>query len=134
MLHILSQAPKLRVYIGKFILVGLSGIVVNQGLLTILTLVFHLPVSRAGIIGIETSILSNFLLNNYWIWQERRNQSFIVRFLKYHMVTALSGGINYLILIEFTALGMHHLIANLFGIGFGMVINFLLNHFWTFQN
>jgi dolichol-phosphate mannosyltransferase len=112
--------------------VGISGIIVNEGLLAMLTEVGDMKVTWAGAIAIEVSIIHNFLLNNFWTWRDNRQKSFLIRFIQYHSVTLISGGINYLILIGFSALGMHHLIANLIGIAIGTVINFVLNHYWTF--
>jgi len=120
-------------YFGKFAVVGASGIVVNQGCLALLTLVFGVAVKWAGAIAIELSILNNFLLNNFWTWRDRRQQPFWRKLLKYHLVTSVSGGVNYAVLLTLTHFGMHALVANLVGIGLGMVINFLLNHFWTFR-
>ena len=116
----------------KFLLVGGSGVIVNEGLLAILTEIYSLQVSVAGIIAIESSILSNFLLNNFWTWRHNRHKPFIMRLMQYHYVALIAGSVNYLALIGLSDIGLHHLIANLFGIGFGTVINFLLNNYWTF--
>jgi thioesterase-3 len=123
----------LKPYLGKFSLVGISGIIVNQGLLTLFVSVWDWQVSVAGIVAIELSILSNFFLNNFWTWKNQKKNSFLGRFLKYHAVTVISGGMNYLILVLLTHFGLHYFIANLIGIGFGTVINFIFNHFWTFK-
>lgn len=118
----------------KFAIVGITGIIVNQGLLALQVDVFGIDLRIAGIIAIELSILNNFYLNNLWTWKDRKKHSFTKRLLRYHMVTALSGGVNYAALLFLTgSLGMHYLVANLIGIGIGMVINFALNHLWTFQ-
>lgn len=118
----------------KFALVGVSGIIVNQGLLALQVDALQIDLKIAGLIAIELSILNNFFLNNIWTWKDRKKHSFGKRLLRYHMVTALSGGVNYVTLLFLTAsLDMHYLLANLIGIGIGMVINFALNHLWTFQ-
>jgi dolichol-phosphate mannosyltransferase len=118
----------------KFALVGVSGIIVNQGLLALQMDALQIDLKIAGLIAIELSILNNFFLNNIWTWKDRKKHSFGKRLLRYHMVTALSGGVNYVTLLFLTAsLDMHYLLANLIGIGIGMVINFALNHLWTFQ-
>ena len=129
----LSRLESLRPYFGKFMLVGLSGIFVNQGLLTLFVSVYDIDVSIAGILAIEISILSNFFLNNFWTWKDQKEESLFKRFIKYHAVTLISGIINYLILISLTALGIHYFISNLIGIGIGSLVNFLFNHYWTFQ-
>ncbi len=123
----------LKSYFGKFSVVGISGMVVNQGFLTLFVSVFSWDVSIAGIIAIEISILSNFILNNYWTWKDQKESSFLTRFMKYHAVTIFSGGVNYLILLILTSMGYHYFISNLIGIAVGAVVNFIFNHFWTFK-
>jgi len=123
----------LKPYFGKFSLVGISGIVVNQGFLILFVSVFAWDVSFAGLIAIEISILSNFFLNNYWTWKDQKDSSFLTRFIKYHAVTVVSGGVNYLILLVLTSYGLHYFISNLVGIAVGTIVNFIFNHFWTFK-
>ena len=129
----LKNFNNLKPYLGKFSLVGISGIFVNQGCLSLFVSVFGFSLSIAGILAIELSILSNFLLNNFWTWKDNKTGSFLQRFVKYHAVTLLSGGINYLILLTLTSFGLHYFISNLIGMGFAALVNFILNHYWTFQ-
>ncbi len=129
----LIDLKNIKPYLGKFSLVGISGIFVNQGCLTLFVSVFGLSLSIAGILAIEISIVSNFLLNNFWTWRDNKTGSFIQRFIKYHAVTLLSGGVNYLILLTLTSFGLHYFISNLIGMGFAALVNFILNHYWTFQ-
>lgn len=116
----------------KFLIVGGSGMVINEGLLAILTEIYSVQVSVAGVIAIESSIVSNFLLNNFWTWRDNRHKPFVMRLVQYNYVALIAGSINYLILIGLSNIGLHHLIANLVGIAFGTVINFLVNNYWTF--
>ena len=120
-------------YFTKFAVVGISGIAVNQGSLAFLKEILGLRVTWAGIIAIEFSIISNFLLNNFWTWKDKKESPFWTRFVKYHMVTLLAGLLNYIILVTLTAWGLYYLYANLIGIAAGMVVNFFMNHFWTFR-
>lgn len=131
--NISSYVLAIKPYFTKFIVVGAIGVVVNEGLLALLTELFQVKVEYAGLIAIESSIINNFFLNNFWTWRERRKKPFYIRFVSYHSVTILSGGVNYIILVGLTIAGLNHLISNLIGIGAGMVINFLLNHHWTFR-
>ena len=116
----------------KFLIVGGSGVVINEGLLAILTEIYSVHVSVAGVIAIESSIVSNFLLNNFWTWRDNRHKPFVMRLIQYHYVALIAGGVNYLVLIGLSNMGLHHLIANLVGIAFGTIINFLVNNYWTF--
>jgi len=116
----------------KFSVVGASGVFVNEGLLALLTEIYSVPVTIAGAIAIELSILSNFMLNNFWTWRDFRAKSFIKRLLQYHSVSFIAGLVNYVILISLTYIGLHHLVANLIGIACATLINFVLNNHWTF--
>jgi dolichol-phosphate mannosyltransferase len=116
----------------KFLIVGGSGVIINEGLLAILTEIYSVQVSIAGVIAIEFSIVTNFLLNNFWTWRDKRHKPFIMRLVQYHYVALIAGSVNYLVLIGLSNMGLHHLIANLVGIAFGTIINFLLNNYWTF--
>ena len=129
----LQLFKSLKPYFGKFSVVGISGIVVNQGFLTLFVSGLKWDVSIAGIVAIELSILSNFFLNNYWTWKDQKRGSFLARFFKYHAVTIVSGGVNYMILLILTSFGFHYFISNLIGIAVGTVVNFFFNHFWTFK-
>ena len=56
----------------KFCAVGLSGIIVNQGVLWLLTEFVGLRYYVSAIFGIEASIISNFILNDYFTFTDRR--------------------------------------------------------------
>jgi len=119
----------------KFAVVGGSGVGVNMGMLYLLTRSFHVPLEVASPIAIETSILSNFTLNNLWTFRKRMTHvPFWSRLFRYHLVTGLAGVVNYLVLLLLVhMLGINDLISNLVGIGVGTVINFFLNSFWTWR-
>ena len=123
----------LKGYFTKFAIVGISGILVNLGVLALLKDGFDINMKLAGALAIEISIISNFLLNNFWTWKERRERSFWNRFVKYHMVTLISGVVNWIFLVVLTDYGLYYLLAQAIGIGAGMIINFFLNHHWTFK-
>lgn len=119
----------------KFALVGGSGIVVNMGLLYLLTDTFSIPYKLSSVLAIETSILSNFMLNNFWTWEERRNTPFLHRMLRYHISVLISAFfINWIFLVVLTEwFGLYYLISNLIGIALGTLVNFVLNDKWTFR-
>ncbi len=116
----------------RFAIVGASGVVVNQGMLYLLHYVLGLPVAVSGALAIETAILNNFTWNNLWTWRDRRHAPLWQRLTRYHLTSALAGSINYVTLLVLTALGMQPLWANFVGIGLGVIVNFLGNHYWTF--
>ncbi len=127
-------STKLEEFI-KFGIVGGSGVLVNMGLLFILTRLLHVRLEIASPIAIEVSILSNFLLNNLWTFRKRNTHiPFWSRLLRYHLVTGLAGIVNYLVLLLLVnKFGMHDMISNLIGIMIGTVINYSLNSLWTWR-
>jgi len=122
----------------KFGIVGTSGIAVNTGVLWILKGLLNVPLAIAPIFAIGTAVFSNFLLNNYWTWNENkknRKHSFFHRLWRYYLSASLGALINYSVLLSLTDLfGIHYLVSNLIGIFFGMLSNFLLGEFWVFKS
>jgi dolichol-phosphate mannosyltransferase len=119
----------------KFSVVGATGVGVNMGLLYVLTRFLGLPVEWASPIAIEVSILSNFMLNNYWTFVRRDTHvKFGARLVRYHLVTGLAGLVNYgTLLLLVKVFHLNDMLANLIGILLGTIINYLLNSLWTWQ-
>ncbi|MHB8361228.1 MAG: glycosyltransferase family 2 protein, partial [Thermoplasmataceae archaeon] len=55
----------------KFVLVGITGTLVQLGILTLLISNFHIIEFLALPVAIESSIVSNFVLNNFWTYKMR---------------------------------------------------------------
>jgi dolichol-phosphate mannosyltransferase len=121
----------------KFCVVGLSGVLVNEGLLWLFTEGVGLFYIISAAISIETSILTNFSLNEIWTFRDRRSpgiKSVLGRGLKFNLVSVGGLGINMGILWTFTHfLGMSYLISNLIGIAGATVWNFAINTLWTWR-
>jgi len=119
----------------KFAIVGGSGVLVNMGLLFILTRYLSVRLEIASVIAIEVSILSNFFFNNLWTFKKRDTHvPFWSRLLRYHLVTGLAGIENYLVLLLLVkTFGLHDMISNLIGIAIGTIINYSLNSLWTWR-
>src|SRR5262245_15882434 len=116
------MSPILRRF-SRFFAVGASGVLVNMGVLILLTESFGVPYAISSLLAIELSILSNFLLNNAWTWADRRSNPFVERLFKYHLVAGFSALLgNWCLLILLTSLfRVDYRAANLAGIAAGMV-------------
>jgi dolichol-phosphate mannosyltransferase len=129
----------------KFGTVGVSGIVINQGVLYIaqeyIFHVSHVPgeVNWWGLnlslgMAIFFATLNNFFWNRLWTWSDRtqnRHRSWFVQFGQY----TLSCGLSIVLQLVFTNLLAPHVFyqyANLIAIVFTSVLNFILNDIWTF--
>jgi dolichol-phosphate mannosyltransferase len=121
----------------KFCLVGASGVLVNEGLLWLLKQFAGLPLAFASAISIETSIISNFILNDYFTFRDRRLQggrSSLMRLLKFNLVSLAGLGINMGVLLLLThVVGIHYLLSNLCGIAIATLWNYLMNLRYTWK-
>ena len=121
----------------KFGIVGGSGVFVNMFLLWFGKEALNLPLTIASLIAIGVSIFTNFVLNNFWTWKDdstRNKYSFFHRMWRYYVTASLSAAINYITLIVLSEyVGIYYLLANLIGIGLGMIFNFGLGEFWVFK-
>jgi dolichol-phosphate mannosyltransferase len=120
----------------RFGVVGLSGVVVNQGLLMLLHGTLGAPLLLSSMIAIEISILTNFLLNHIWTWRmSLRVPGLLRRTIQYHaaaVMAAFAG--NVIVLMTAVELfGVDYRIANLAGIAVGTAINFTAGELWIFR-
>ena len=121
----------------KFCVVGLSGVLVNMGLLWLLTELAGLFYLLSAAISIETSIISNFIFNNYFTFRDRRSpgvKSFLNRLVKFNLVSLAGLGINMGVLWLLTEVfGLYYLLSNLCGIVVATLWNYLVNTWWTWK-
>ncbi len=121
----------------KFCLVGLSGVLVNLGLLQLLTEIVGLFYLVSAVFSIESSILSNFTLNEIWTFRERRTspiKDVLNRAIKFNIVGIGGLLINMAILFLLTeSFGIYYLISEMFGIGAAVLWNFTINTWWTWK-
>ena len=120
----------------KYSLVGVSGVFVNLGLYLFLTRYYEISEVVAPLIAIESALISNFILNNFWTFGKRITQSRIrVKFVKFHLVSGFSALINYsAFLALFLVFGLYDILANLIGIGLAAIVNYLINSNWTWKD
>jgi dolichol-phosphate mannosyltransferase len=111
----------------KFAIVGASGTFVNIG---VMALVMRLTGSYdlGSLSGIETSIISNFLLNDLWTFRSRLRGNVLGRLFGYHVSSATSAITTYLVMkILHVVLGVNPLVGQLIGILVGFTLNYLLS-------
>jgi dolichol-phosphate mannosyltransferase len=121
----------------KFGVVGLSGLIVNEGLLIYLKEYVHLSLPIASIFAIELSILSNFIWNDIWTFksdQEHAISHMWQRLLSFQVVSIGGAVINFVILNSLANLiGIDYRIANILGILVAFAWNFWVNRWVTWQ-
>lgn len=117
----------------KFMLVGISGIFVNEGVLWLLYYKAKIMLEISAAIGIESSILSNFALNSLFTFR-KRGGNLVRKIFKYHISTIVGVIVNYVTLLLLTKLvGIEALISNLVGIILGFIFNYTLSEHFVWK-
>ena len=114
----------------KFSLVGLSGVLVNEGFLWLFV---HLGLSKyvANIPATELAILNNFLWNDLWTFKDLKRKPLWKRLVSFHIAALTGAVVQWAIYVPLVWLGLHYLIANLIGIGASFVVRFAVNRHVT---
>ena len=123
--------------VAKFMVVGLTGIFINEGILFFLTEGFGVYFMLSSLIGIEASILSNYVLNDFWTFGDIPDKKFSwrSRIIRFHAVSFGGLFINVSTLYFLTTVfGIYYLLANLVGIFLAFAWNFLVNRRHTWRN
>jgi len=118
----------------KFIAVGLSGLLVNEAVIWLLTEIAGLYYLISGAISAEVSIVNNFIWNNYWTFSDRGGGGLLIRFLKFNLSRVIGLLLGLLLLRLFTELlGIHYLVSNVFAILIVFVFNYILSLLWVWS-
>jgi putative flippase GtrA len=126
----------------KFGTVGFAGTVVNIGVLHFSNKFVYQGIGSAPLrenlallTGIFIATLHNFLWNRAWTWGDRKvhgGASIFVQFLQYCMSCSLAIALQ----ILFTNILKQYMfleLANFVAIVLSAVLNYLINHAWTFR-
>jgi dolichol-phosphate mannosyltransferase len=119
----------------KFGIVGASGALVNMGILYFLTEQLGIYYLLSAVVAVETSIISNFALNEIWTFVEKGKEGvkqIFKRFFKFNSIAVAGMGINVAILGMLTEFaGIYYLFSNLIAIAAVFGWNYLANVRWT---
>jgi dolichol-phosphate mannosyltransferase len=119
--------------LGRFVLVGGSGVLVNSLTLFVLYGMAGMPFIVASAVSVELAITNNFVWNDIWTFA-RCGGSGLVRFARFNLVSLMG-----LVVTTSTAwllvhvVGVHYLIANLVGISLASICNFVASVRWTWR-
>jgi putative flippase GtrA len=134
----------------KFMFVGALGAVVDFGTLNLLTHVFDVPVTIAGVISFTLAVSHNFLWNRYWTYPESRSSPLVPQYLQFVIInaTALLIRVPILALVPGPLIGaletagvapataeiMGNNLALALAVGVAMFWNFFVNRFVTYRH
>lgn len=110
----------------KYVLVGLVGIAINQGVF----LLAHdagVQYVIAGLLGSTVSIFANYIMNDSWTWRDNGTAGvgqWLWRAVKYGATRVVGVGIGTAALVVFVEVGVEPAIANILRIGVGVLWGF----------
>lgn len=133
-----SEFLRRALRIWKFGTVGLMGVIVNAGILFLLTEKLNINYKFSALISIELSIINNFYWNTLWTWSDKKDscqKTVFTRFVKFQVSSLFSAYVvNYSILVGLTELAhFPYLYSNMIGIVVGSFLNFIFGHFWVYR-
>ena len=126
----------------KFGAVGFSGTLVNLAVFYVGQEFLYRGVASSSLrlnLSLATAIfiatLHNFIWNRAWTWGDRKihiRRPVAVQFMQYCAACWLAIALQFFFTNIFTQY-MHYLLANVLAIGITAVMNYLINHAWTFK-
>jgi len=133
----------------KFSFVGVTGTIVDFGVMNLANLVFNVPLLSAQAISFTIAVINNFLWNRYWIYPESRTQKAPKQLLQFILInlvgllirTPLISWLNNIILKVLENLSLNIGVENFvisqnlaLAISISIILfwNFFANRFWTY--
>lgn len=111
----------------KFSIVGALGTLLNLALMALLVEVFATGHIAASAIAIETSIIHNFLLNNFWTFGSRGQSSTLCkRLIHFNLISVGSMVVNVAVSAALIQMDIRYLLAQASGIVAAYAINYLV--------
>jgi dolichol-phosphate mannosyltransferase len=130
-MRLLIQRERARLTrLGRFLVVGGTGVLVNSLALLVLFQWAHLALVLASALAAELAIVNNFWWNDRWTF--KRTQLSWQRFARFNLVSLagliITTGTLWVLVRQ---LGVYYLTANLLGIAVATAWNFVANSLWT---
>jgi dolichol-phosphate mannosyltransferase len=122
----------------KFCLVGLSGVVVDMGIVFTLKNLFALDTLLCAVFGFLFAVSTNYLLNRYWTFEQGRNTGIVRSYLTFVGVSCVGFVVRLGVMSLFrryTGLdeGYWYLLNNFIGIMVATVVNFIGSKLFAFS-
>lgn len=124
----------------RFMMVGLSGTVVDFALLTFLKEAVGLATLLANSLSFCAGLINNFTWNRLWTFADSQNSNLVTQFIKFGAVSIIGLLLNNIIVLllespfSFIFGGYAYLPAKVIATGIVFLWNFTANRYWTFND
>lgn len=115
-----------------FVLVGLSGLLIDMLAFSLLHSQLGLPLNLAATLSGCFAIITNYILNRNFTWKGRSAERATAEFVRYALVCALGIGLKNGIVFLVSMTGLAGFLCNLLGIACSSISNYLLSSRWVF--
>lgn len=118
----------------KFGIVGISGVIINMMVYSIL-IFLNINYLLAATISFFIAVTNNFIWNSVWTFKGKaEHKSFKRKYIFFLLISSINFLINMLVLkIMVENLRLGKIISQLIGIGAASTLNFVGNYFITFK-
>jgi len=115
----------------RFLIIGLSGLIINLGIYFMLTRFLDFSITLAALFGIEGSLISNFLMKNFLGFRgSLKFYNILTQLFEYHKYVFIGITLNFLVLLILVKFfGVYDLLANFIGILLGALVNYFFDAF-----
>jgi putative flippase GtrA len=146
----LVKSKKERIRFLKFAFVGVTGAIVDFGILNLLRILFNIPLVYAQAISFTCAVINNFIWNRYWTYPETRNTKVAGQLIKFFIInmvgiiirTPLIPWLNNIILKTLQTITLPipvepYVISQNLSLAIAIFIvmlwNFFANRYWTYK-
>lgn len=140
-----------RIRFLKFAFVGVTGTIVDFGLMNLLRLVFDIPLIWAQAISFTIAVFNNFLWNRFWTYPDSRSKAAHRQLIQFSLINLVGIAIRtpmitwldkvLLRLIDQSSLSLpienfviSQNLALACSVGVIMLWNFFANRYWTYSD
>ena len=116
----------------KFLLAGVVGLVVENGVLFLLFDFGSVNLYISKLVALEAAIVTVFLINDNFAFSEFDKKAFAI--LRTNLVRAGGTLISFSGLYVGVELGLHYMIANTIGVGLGSMFNYYFERLKTWNS
>jgi dolichol-phosphate mannosyltransferase len=118
--------------LGKFLVVGSTGAVVNNAALYAFYQQLRLPLITASTLAVMLAIANNFVLNDRWTFSGHHPSAWLKRLVRFSLASLGGLALTTLTLwLLVTFLDVQYVIANTVGIAIGTASNLVTSMTWT---
>jgi len=147
----LFTSKKERIRFLKFAFVGVTGTIVDFGIMNLMSLVFGLPLVWAQAISFTIAVINNFLWNRFWTYPDSRSKAAHHQLIQFFMINLVGIAIrtplipwldkiilNVLNNMQFNLPLTNSVISQnpalAIVIGVVMLWNYFANRYWTYSD